>query len=1006
MNNIHSEIFSLNTALSKVFVGPSNPIIQIYSSTKLPKFKPAKEKSLNSLLPPRDLRQPIRKVLSEQRARKTMGNPTSKFGVETVKSKFQLPEPVANKSRQLGAASYKKPKAFKQFKAQVLPREIRENPQAGPVDIAEDELNSGILRLIQRGVIPKAVDLSPAFQRGVRPIDIKTANFHDWRDMAPPPPPALKNFESYQLEKLSLPEPEHQHLVSQDHTETKALVLVHQQARTYHEIVDSFSGHQIIFRKGVILPTPEFQSFKRVYSEAWGNLAQALNFAQEIFTKIAAPLVYIDGKRLVEFVKDELRPVKLEELLSCVINSATVMPLLNSASQKYRTSMGKDLAAVKVQSMWKRFKDYSAYKQLKVLIRKSLIIQKCVKNWKRKANTMRIIKEKTEHTLRMHQEIQEKFIKEFSTYKNVKRTEIHIFNTSEDVQSIIHPEVIQSSQINRVFLLRDHLVDLIMITPKVLSEEVKNYYYKILEIGGIKNPKERVSFVYPGILDKHVLKKRTSALLYFSDKTCQKLKQIVAGKKAYLVTSKLNIFDIRVSVATGLPLFSGNFDKTSKFFSKSELQNLFHESEIPTPLWESNIKSADVLFHQIAKLIYHHPEVNIWIFKMNKESSSRGLGYIDASKLRTVSELRKKSNLKQTCELHDILEDLKSAWNTLIRYSVPSLYPTWRSYIEKFTSQGGIIQSTPVVNKADITFPCISFTIEPDGQLNFVATADYLHSVDYINAGAFFPQTSIAHEDIISLTNKLGKSLFNKGLLGYFTLQMVAFVSNHSLKPVCWAVDLSIGLCHLASNYFYYHFLIGGLYDGSTGKYFMNCQDDDEEEEEKSMKLGEANIYHSNHSTRKAENSSVLVPVPSLYEGDDQKFTDFNIYDTREFLVCWDLFHPSLVTLDLKNFFHMCRYEGVSYDLEHGRGIIFIIYDLLKYGYLACMCISSKRETMMKLISQVINFLIEHVGPPPVFLEEFSKKDYKPISDLIAKVKLIEKKIKPNKNKRGFNEFS
>lgn len=1004
LNNIHSDIFSLNSALSKVFVGPTNPIIQISTSTKLPKFKASLDKTQKVLLQPKDLRQPIKKVLSEQRARKTVGNPTSKFGVETVKSKFQLPPPAVNKSRQLGAVVYKKPKAFKQFKAQVLPREIRENPLAGPVDIAEEELNSGILRLIQRGVIPKAVDLSPAFQRGVRPIDVKLANFHDWRDMAPPPPPPLKNIEYMQLEKLSLPD-QVNNLLSIENNDSKALVLANHDQRTYEEIVDSFSGHQIMLRKGLILQTPEFQSFKRVNSESWGNLAQALAFAEEVFQKIAAPLVYIDGKKLAELVKDELRPLRLEELLGCVINSATVIPLLNSASYKYRSSMGKDLAAVKIQSLWKRYKDYSAYKQLKVLIRKSVIIQKCIKNWKRKANTMRIIKDKTEHTLQMHQEIQHKFVKEYSSYKNVKRTEIHIFNASEDVQSIIHPEIIQSGQINRIFLLRDNLVDLIMITPKILSDEVKNYYYKILEIGGVANPKERVSFVYPGILDKHILKKRTSCLLYFSDKTCEKLKQMTAGKKAYIVASKPNIYDVKVSVLTGLPIYSGNFGQTSKYCSKSELKALFQDSGIPTPLWESNIRSAEVFFHQLSIFIYHHPEVDIWIFKMNKEDSGRGIGYIDASKLRTVTELRRKSNLKQTCELHDLLEDLKSAWNNLIKYCVPSLYPNWRSYIEKFIHQGGVIQSTPPTNKADTTFPCVSFTIDPDGQLNFIATADYLHSVNYLNAGAFFPQTSIAHEDIIAVVNNLGKSLFKRGLFGYFTLQLVAFVSNASLKPVYWAVDLSIGLCHLASNYFYFHFLIGGLYDGSTGKYFMNCLDDDEEEDEKQMKLGEANIYHSKLSNRKAESPLITAPVPATFQGEDQKFNDFNIYDTREFLICWDLFHPSLVTLDLKNFFHMCRYEGISYDLEHGRGITFIIYDLLKYGYLACMCISSKRETMMKLISQVMNFLIEHVGPPPVFLEEFSKKDYKPITDLIAKVKLIEKKIKPNKNKRGFDDF-
>jgi hypothetical protein len=992
---ISSDIFHLNSALSKVFVGPTDPLIQISTSSKLPKFRTSKEKSSQVLPAPSSLRQPIRKVLSEQRARKTIGNPTSKFGVDVVKSKYQLPGVVSNKGRQLGAVVYKKPKAFKQFKAQVLPKEIRENPLADPVDISEEDLSSGILRLIQRGVIPKAVDLSPAFARGVKPVDVKVANFHDWRDMAPPPPPPIIGPSLLQLERLSLPE-NGSIIPASNPYENKSLVLAKEETRTYEEIVDSFSGHQIIFRKGKILQTPEFQSFKRVYSETWGNLSQALSFAEDVFTRINAPIVYLDGKKLVHFVKDELRPLKLDDLLSSVINSSTVIPLMNSASHRYKNPLGKNLAAVKIQALWKGFKDYSAYKQLKVLIRKSVIIQKSIKNWKRKAMTMKIIQAKTEETLKKHRILQENFKKDYESYKNSKRVEVHIFNTCEDVSSVIHPEVVQSSQINRLFLLRNNLLDLILVTPRVVPEEIKNYYFRILEIGGVGSPKTRVTFIHPDILDKHVLFKRTSSLLYFSHNTCQKIKQLTLSRKSYLVCSKLSIFDAKLSVILSLPIFSGDFETCWKYSNRSELKILFQEAGLTSPLWETHLRNAEDFFQKLSELIYHNPDVDIWLAKMNREESSRGVAFIDVSRLRSVTEVRKKSNLKQTCEIHDLLEELKTSWNSIIKYSVPSLYPTWRTFIEKFTKYGGVIQATPAVKKSEISYPCIAFVVEPDGTANFIGTGDYLHSVDFLNAGAFFPQLSIAHDDAILITNQLAQRLFRSGLFGFFTLQLVAFVSNSSFKPVCWAVDLSFGICKLTCAYFYFHFIVGGLFDSTTGKYFMNCQDDDEEEE-KQLKLGEANIYLSKESIRKAESPEIWVKVPQQYLGDDQKFHDFNVYDTREFLICWEMFNPSFVTLDIKNFFHMCRFEGVSYDLEHGRGITFILYDLLKFGYLGCMCISSKRENIMKLISQVFDFLIEHVGPPPVFLQEFEKKEYKPISDLVAKIKFIEKKMKPAK---------
>jgi hypothetical protein len=96
----------------------------------------------------------------------------------------------------------------------------------------------------------------------------------------------------------------------------------------------------------------------------------------------------------------------------------------------------------------------------------------------------------------------------------------------------------------------------------------------------------------------------------------------------------------------------------------------------------------------------------------------------------------------------------------------------------------------------------------------------------------------------------------------------------------------------------------------------------------------------------------------------------------------------------------MCRYEGISYELEHGRGVTFIIYDLLKYGYVACMCISSKRDTLLKLQNDVFTFLLNQAGPAPQPSNEYTGKESHALSELISKVRFMEKKSQKTKTKR------
>ena len=48
-----------------------------------------------------------------------------------------------------------------------------------PPPITEDDINKGMMGLLNKGIIPKDVDLTPAFEKGAPPVTCKAVKFYD-----------------------------------------------------------------------------------------------------------------------------------------------------------------------------------------------------------------------------------------------------------------------------------------------------------------------------------------------------------------------------------------------------------------------------------------------------------------------------------------------------------------------------------------------------------------------------------------------------------------------------------------------------------------------------------------------------------------------------------------------------------------------------------------------------------------------------------------------------------
>lgn len=113
-------------------------------------------------------------------------------------------------------------------------------------------------------------------------------------------------------------------------------------------------------------------------------------------------------------------------------------------------------------------------------------------------------------------------------------------------------------QITRIFNLKDPLVDVIYISPFDLSNEIINYYYKILELGDVTNYKDRLHFIWPENHLRFPSHFSTSRLLIYSPKAIKRILTLIKNKTSYIVPGYPSNDDILLSTALNIPLYSGD----------------------------------------------------------------------------------------------------------------------------------------------------------------------------------------------------------------------------------------------------------------------------------------------------------------------------------------------------------------------------------------------------------------------------------------------------------------
>jgi len=79
---------------------------------------------------------------------------------------------------------------------------------------------------------------------------------------------------------------------------------------------------------------------------------------------------------MIKLADLELEKYTEDDLMSCVSNRTQVLEQMQNPKNKFKGPNGPVLAAVKLQTAWRRHKAYASFGQLKFLMEKATIIQR------------------------------------------------------------------------------------------------------------------------------------------------------------------------------------------------------------------------------------------------------------------------------------------------------------------------------------------------------------------------------------------------------------------------------------------------------------------------------------------------------------------------------------------------------------------------------------------------------------------------------------------------------
>lgn len=401
------------------------------------------------------------------------------------------------------------------------------------------------------------------------------------------------------------------------------------------------------------------------------------------------------------------------------------------------------------------------------------------------------------------------------------------------------------------------------------------------------------------------------------------IKKIIEDRQCYIVPGRTNKNDLKLSMKLSVPLLGGDPSLSGELCTKTGARDILMKANIPIPIGSNLIKGDEELFYTtLAELICNNFNIDTWIFKVNDEFNGRGSASIDITLLKPVQQLRKQNVPLTEGIKNKLVTVLKKSLPKKAFVAMPSLFFDWPNFIKHFCEVGGVIEAQPEVPTSKIMTTGISFLLEPDGCVQLIGTYDKIEATPMVNAGCFSPQRSIPKKCIMDIIDKLGNEMYKMGLMGFISVDLLSYLGRHR-EVEFRAIDIDHSMTDFTVISQFFDLLVEGYLDPFTGDYIVMQRDYDAIEKAQQMNATMGSMRSSKQSLKSGDNMSQTHKSAEMFDQLEM------VKEPRGFIFMNYLHHPGLSTLQYKTFFHMCRLEQISFDMEKRTGTTFALYDTL-----------------------------------------------------------------------------
>ncbi|RHY54618.1 hypothetical protein DYB38_002878 [Aphanomyces astaci] len=568
----------------------------------------------------------------------------------------------------------------------------RTDPTAPSPDLVEEDARGGVHNLVTRGFLPPSVDVTPAFTHGTSVIQNSRVKIYDRASQPvksmPYTNPSGFNMASLKFDMSTTPAtstpspvaavvsggdvskmvvtpidisfdaPLSSHppveqpkggATGGDDTNGGDSSTIHnlrrnvEKIRGYNELLDTYSLHQFIIRKGKTLSdTPEFISFQRTTEDLWGSVSTSIQELEAMLTSYSVPLAYVDGQKLMKIAAMDATTRGTTELLSCILNMDEVSSLMRRPGQRYKGSQGPDLAVVLIQSVWrmfltkKRLKNHHGNED-------AAVIQRIYRSYRCFSQLQQRLKLVREADLRIWDAQMQRFRANWDTMKMQRRVVVHVPSFASDDRTRLKMDnfsIRQNLQMARMCAIADPNVDIIYISPFELSPDIQRYQVRLLQLGGITDPQTRIRMLHPENVDRFPEHFSLTTLLLYSPHCLKKIKRFVRGKNAYIVTGNVGPEDKRLAIALQIPLLGMDPDKALLYGTRSGGKRIFMAADVNIPMGAHDIYDEDELIQSLSKLIAADVDQNEWLVKIDADQSDTGIASINVLQMQSVAKVR------------------------------------------------------------------------------------------------------------------------------------------------------------------------------------------------------------------------------------------------------------------------------------------------------------------------------------------------------------------------------